>query len=228
MPRPKSGRYYLIGVDHREGKEDEQVPSVTTVLRQWGDKGGMVHAAWKLGMEGESYREIWAAKASVGTAVHEMIPIWLSGGTPETAETYLKLDALDQEKAWRAFQAFRDWIEQSKLEPITCEQPMVSREHRFGGTPDALFRKPSGELVIGDYKSGRYYATETAMQLGAYRTLIRENMEEPEPIYEGVVLRFDAETGDFSQMQRGAKAMEDGWAAFYHLLQTYRITKEME
>ena len=51
MARPKGG-YKL--------EDGTRVPGVTTVAGAYGDKGGLVHAAWKLGSEGKDYRKEWS------------------------------------------------------------------------------------------------------------------------------------------------------------------------
>lgn len=225
MGRP--ARYWNHGVDHREGDDDFMVVGVTTVINKWGDKGGMVHAAWKLGMEGQNYRELWDRKRDIGTAIHAMVPRWLASEAPDQCHEYEKLHAVDQERAYRGLQSFQRWFEESKLDFLTCEQPFVSRMHKYGGTPDALLKSEAGEYVIADIKSGRYYPKETAAQLGAYRTLLRENGYTESPIQRGVILRFDPDSNEFSHFERGPETIEKGWTLFHYLLEAYYADKEI-
>src|SRR5688572_16816693 len=123
MPSPKGGYRTADG---------ERVPSVTTIISRFKEAGGLVHWAWQLGVDGKDYREERDQAAGIGTMAHTLVENWIHGsplvidGKPE-----------DTEKAHKAFGAFLQWADQSRLAVTHTEVGLVSEKHRYGGTLDA-------------------------------------------------------------------------------------------
>lgn len=69
MARPAKG-YGLT-------KDGRKFVGVTTPPSYFGNKNGMIYAAWKLGTEGKDYQYEWKRAANAGTLAHEMIEAYL-------------------------------------------------------------------------------------------------------------------------------------------------------
>lgn len=223
MATPKKG-YWLYGVTERSGPDDVKLPSVTTITKRYQESGGLIHWAWKEGSEGRNYRESREAAAGAGTGTHAMIDAWASKERePEVALADLGLPVDAEEKARTGFRAFMEWVEQTKLVILAHEHSMVSREHRFGGTPDALGcfeTKDSepGKIILLDWKTGGIY-TDAVLQLAAYRQLLRE--DSTPGIEEAHLIRLDKEWATFSHRQFSSEQLDIAFAQFLDLRRCY-------
>ena len=174
MGRPTSG-YKIDG---------EKVPGVTTIINRFKLSGGLIHWAWQQGMDGKDYRETRDAAADAGTLAHDMVEADIYGAPFD--RTAYKSDVLD--KADGAFKAYQEWKRQTQLEVAESELSLLSRQHRFGGTLDALFIQ--GRLALGDWKTSNAVYADHLLQLAAYAILWEENYPD-RPITGGAhLLRF--------------------------------------
>lgn len=82
-----------------------------------------------------------------------------------------------------------DWLKDNKIEVLAQEQKLISREHRYGGTFDALL-KFGGTLVLADWKTSNSIDKWYAVQIAAYVAAWNENHPE-QPVDSGVVVRMD-------------------------------------
>lgn len=210
MPTAKGGYYLADGT---------RVPSVTTVISRFKDAGGLIHWAWNLGKNGKDYRDERDAAADAGTLAHAAVEAWVKGanfsfeGPPEVCE-----------KAQRAFGAFLEWADQTQLKVTHTELPLISEQHRFGGTLDAILVR--GKRSLGDWKSSNAVYGEYLIQVAAYGRLWMENFP-GEPIEGGYhLLRFDKTYGDFHHHWWGE--LDRAWDAFLHLRALYDIDKELK
>src|SRR5690606_31028805 len=69
---------------------------------------------------------------------------------------------------------FLNWRRAHDFVPILLETPLVSEEHRFGGTIDA-YGLLDGAPALIDLKTGRAIYPEMVYQLAAYRQLLIEH-----------------------------------------------------
>ena len=149
------------------------VPGVTTITRQLGEKGGMVHVAWKLGTEGIDYRKHWDEKALIGTLTHEMIAGHFKDEEVDVSEYSQRVIT----QAMVCVEKFHAWKENHSIEPVLIEKQMVSEGLRFGGSVDFL-GEVDGELTLLDFKTGKIY-DETWYQIAGYSILIEEQGYNP-------------------------------------------------
>ena len=196
-----------------------KVPSVTTILGRFKESGGLIHWAWKLGTEGRDYREVRDSAANAGTMAHEAVEAWIHGqeyawtGEPTVVE-----------RARKSFGAFLEWADQTKLKVTHTEIPLVSEQHRFGGTFDAIM--VNGKRAMGDFKTSNALYPEYLCQIAAYGKLWEEHHPD-EPIDGGfILLRFDKEYGDFTHRWWGE--LDSAWEAFLHLRALYELEKELK
>lgn len=210
MGRPKNG-YYL--------KNGTRVPSVTTVLSQFKDPGPLMFWAWRQGQEGKDFRETRDAAASSGTLAHTAIEEWKHG-----REMVWPADGEIVERAKRAFGAFLEWADQTRLKIDKTEMPLVSEKYAYGGTFDAIL--VGTKRAMGDWKSASGIYPESLMQLAAYGKLWEENFPD-EKIAGGFhLLRFDKEYGDFQH--KWWDELNAAWSCFIRLREAYDFMPELK
>lgn len=200
-------------------KNGTRVPSVTTVLGRFKDAGPLMYWAWQCGKDGKDFREERDKAADAGTLAHAAVEAWVKGdnfsfnGSEEVVA-----------RAKRAFGAFIEWADQTKLKVDKTELPLVSEKYAFGGTFDAILL--GAKRAMGDWKSSNGVYGEYLAQLAAYGQLWSENYPD-EPIDGGYHLcRFDKAHGDFTHKWWGE--LKAGWEYFLRLREAYEFDKELK
>lgn len=207
----KPGGYFL--------KDGTRVPSVTTILSRYKDSGGLIYWAWDLGKQGKDYREERDKAADAGTLAHQMIEQWAQGAQPSVTGAS---DVVG--KAHQAFNAFLEWAGQTHLQIIRSEVALISEQHRFGGTLDAML--VNGKLSLGDWKSANAVYADNLMQLAAYGVLWEEAHPD-QPITGGFhLMRFSKNEGDFEHRWFGD--LTDARECFLLLRQAYDYDKKLK
>jgi hypothetical protein len=210
MPTAKGG-YFLA--------DGSRVPSVTTVISKFKDCGGLLHWAWKLGMEGKDYRQVRDDAASAGTLAHKLVEQWARN---EPLSITGEMEVVT--KAEIAFSAFKEWAAQSKLEIVQTELPLISERYRFGGTMDAVL--VNGKRSIGDWKSSNSIYPEYLVQVAAYGMLWLENFPD-QPIDGGYhLMKFSKDHPDFAHFHWSE--LEDAKRAFLLLRELYDLKAGLE
>jgi hypothetical protein len=138
MPRPVRGYRTADG---------SRVPGVTTVVKVLQESGGLIFWAWSLGVEGKDYREARDTAASAGTLAHAKIEAAIRG-TEIPTDPNPEIDR----KAANALERFLHWREMTRAEIRVHEEPLVSEQHGYGGTPDAL-ATINGRACLFDWKA---------------------------------------------------------------------------
>lgn len=202
----------------------ERVPGVTTIIGRFKDSGALLHWAFaqgKLAEQGKisSLYEKRDEAADAGTLAHALIDASIHGedqgpllaAAPETI----------RDKALNAFAQFQKWREQSGIEIVATEMPLVSEKYQFGGTPDAI-GKIGGELVLVDWKTSNSVYQDYLIQLAAYKALIEECTDYR--ITGGFhLLRVSKESADFAHHYWGE--LDDAWRTFVLFREAYDLDK---
>lgn len=198
-------------------KAGKQLPGVTTVLGVL-NKPALVPWANNLGLAGINVREYVDILATVGKIGHDMICCHNKGVKFEAKGE--RADLID--KAENCFLSYLAWEKQHKVEPILCEEPLVSERYGFGGTID-MFALVDGIQTIVDYKTGKAIYPEHIYQVAAYRRLLEENGRyQPEAVR---ILQIGRdETEGFSEKVVTDTTRE--WALFEHCLAIYELQKK--
>ena len=197
MARPKSGYVAADGA---------KVPGVTTIIKSLGSSEGLIHWAWKMGMDGLDYKAARDSAADAGTLAHDKIEAEILGQPIPVSD-----DAEKEAKAANAHAQFCEWRGQTKAEISVHERPMVSEAHRFGGTPDATAML-GGRFVLLDWKSSNGVYGEYIAQLGGYAILLEEC--EGKVAEEAHLLRFDKTNASWTHHYWGPAVLTQGRAAF--------------
>lgn len=123
----------------------------------------------------------------VGTQVHEAIDRYHKGHYIEgiIATCLEQSDSVEQDAvALKSFKAYVEWFEKSGLEVVESERMLYSKAHNYAGTVDRIYKRPDGELILGDFKTSNLSKKcPTGVresywpQLGAYMRAYREEFD---------------------------------------------------
>jgi hypothetical protein len=204
MARPIRGYRTASGI---------RVPGVTTVIKSLDEGEGLIHWAWKLGIDGVDYRAARDSAAAAGTLAHDMIEAEITGLAMPSDDDEEKLA-----RASNALERFRDWRKQTRAEIEVHERPLVSERHLFGGTPDAT-ATIDGKRVLLDWKSSNSVRGPYIAQLGGYAILLEE-VEGWVPA-EAHLLRFDKTCESWTHHYWGPKQLQLGRDAFLAALSLF-------
>lgn len=227
MPTPSQG-YRSAGGD--------RLPSVTTILSRFKESGALMKWAYTTGREhgrlealGQdaptSLYDVSGKAADIGTAAHAMVEAHIKGGNPLECVSYCALNAEDQARAHNAYTTYLDWQQMSRLEIVEQEIYLVSEQHRFGGTPDAI-GLVRGELCLVDWKTSNGVYADYLLQLAAYRLLWEEN--NPDRLLAGGfhLCRFSKDFGDFSHHYY--RELDGALEMFLHLRAAYSFDHQIK
>jgi hypothetical protein len=210
MPTPTKG-YRL--------QDGTRVPGVTTIIGKFKEAGGLIHWSWDLGMQGIDYRKVRDEAANIGTIAHNMVEQWIKH-EPIVAEG----PAEQVDRAKNSFQQFIEWADQSRLEIVQSETPLVSEKHRFGGTLDSML--VTGKLSLGDWKTSNAIYRDYLLQLAAYGILWEENFPD-RPITGGYhLMRFAKDSPDFAHYSWGE--LEEAKEGFLLMRRLYDIVARLD
>ena len=172
------------------------------------------------------YRKRSGMAAEIGTVVHAMVELHLTGRRAEDALVALTGNPESISKAETCFLGFLQWAEQNKLKVLRTELALVSERHRYGGTLDACVLSINGRTCIGDWKtSNAIYADHLIQVGGGYRPLYIENFPDEKVDAGAYIFRFAKDSGDFHvhHFEDVTGAAE----AFLPMRALYDLTKEL-
>lgn len=200
------------------------VPGVTTVTNRFKDAGGLIHWAYTCGVEGIDYRRARDDAGDSGTLAHRMIEAHIHD-EPWDESQEARIDPAVLKRAKNAFQNFLQWKDQTKLELVVTELPLVSETHRFGGTLDAI-GMVKGELCLVDWKTSNGVYADYLVQVAAYVQLFEEN--KGTRLNRVHLLRFDKEYDGSHHHQWGRDVIDDAWKYFELGLRMFEIDKRLK
>ena len=216
------GRPY-VGYHNKEGK---RLTGVTTILGAFGNKGGIISAANRLGLEGVDIKELWYKEAAhIGTLAHDMFEAHINPAVPlPDLSDYTDIEVAG---ANTAFDAFEAWWNQTNLEIVHTETSLTSEVHQFGGTIDAVGRlknQDPDECVILDWKTSKGIFGKDLMQVAAYSILLEENTDLKVQGFH--IVRLDKLQSDF--VHRYFPNMDTIIEAWPVMVQMYELIKQTE
>jgi hypothetical protein len=204
-------RYYLA--------DKTLVPGVTTVLGIL-NKPALVPWANKLGLEGIDVKKFVDDKADIGSLGHAFVTDKLAGVETITAD--YTANQIDQ--AQNCALSFWEWEKTNHIEEVGfVEKPLVSEEHRFGGTED-IYCNINGLWELIDLKTGKGIYEEHSYQVAALSKLLAEHGHKVDRIRVLNIPRTEDE--GFAEMILTEKQITIGWRIFLNCLDTYYAKKE--
>lgn len=197
------------------------VPGVSTIKDLLGPVGGLGYWGFMVGKSGEvdNYWGYMAGLASAGTACHVVIEAHLKGETLDVTDFTGKELAI----AYTALEKFKKWAEGKTIRLIYSEKPLVSEEHRYGGTLD-LYCEVDGLFTVIDIKSSKEPRLEMLVQAASYRTLVEESGD---PVDQIMVIALGRDAADPIKV-RIVKDTTPLWEVFTHLMNIHRVYKQAE
>lgn len=171
-PKVKLGKHK--GKRRYKTTEGKFVPGVTTLCGYGSDQGGLIHAAWRLGMDGINYRAEWDKAAEAGTCGHFLVECHLKGNEADLSE--FSPDVVDL--ASNVFLKFLEYWQQEKLSYVASELELVSDSMFYGGKLDVVGRDNDARLVLIDLKSSKQIFPPHLIQVAAYEELWNEKHDE--------------------------------------------------
>jgi hypothetical protein len=165
-----------------------------------------------------SQRDRAAAK---GTEIHELAEKSIHG---EAIEIPDELDGY--------VQGYVKFLDLWQPEPILTERAIVNRTWWYAGTFDAIYRLPTGETILADWKSSKGVYGETALQLALYRGaeayLDDEGVETPMPEVDSLAVVHITPTGtDVYRVKDPAAAWKDALHAIWTAKAADRIKAQI-
>ena len=196
-----------------KNEKGKRLKSVTTIINGclgW-NKGALIGWTRKHCLNGEDSMKLLKEAGRIGTLAHKMIEEYINGGSV-ILDDYTPSE-ISQAKT--AYYSFYKWFEDNDVEFYETELKLVSEKYQFGGTFDAVC-EVNGKLVICDWKTSSGVYDEFLIQLGAYRQLIKENLDHN--IRGAILLRLDKEENGYEEHHYKIKDLNWGWKMFKLLL----------
>ena len=202
-----------------KNKDGKRLPSVTTILGQWGiSKGALIGWAYKKGVAGEELYGMEEAQA--GTCAHDMIECDIKGKKFDPSQYPVKI----LEDAQGAFQSYLKWKKTSAFKPIETEVSLVSEKHQVGGTLDCV-GTVLDELTIVDWKTSKDVYEDYILQCAAYVELWNESYPD-HPVKGFHILRVGKEIAMFAH--HAYEKFPGAFEAFLHLRALYDLHKTIK
>lgn len=208
------------------------VPGVTTILScinkpalvQW--SAGMASDYWRnavktrtdldaIHKEAKSaHRKKVSEAADIGSNVHEYAEMFFKKkDTP-----FLKTD-----QAKRGVEAFHKWMDAHKIEILSSERRVFSKEFYYAGTCDFV-AKIDGVMGVGDIKTSSGIYPEMRLQTAAYQHALEEEKGIKFPVR--WIIRFDKKDGNFEA--KSFYNFDLDFSGFRAALDLHRSLKSME
>jgi len=220
-PKGKTTRVHTVYKD----ESGKRVPSVTTILKQWGEGSDAIHA-WGINLVKQGYepQDVLRQAGKIGTLFHYLCEQFFLGR--EADPEYLKeFSGVEIEQALMAYNGMRKWYTQfeGKLNINTTELIMVSEKHKYGGTLDLCGTTDKGEFWVLDFKSSKGIYKSHWVQVSAYAKLVEEKYGQ------GVnsihILRCDKDSTSFDYAFRDKELIDRAFGLFLHLRGVYEEAK---
>ena len=217
MPHPRLG--------YRDA-DGNALPGVTTVVGRYKDEGPLLNWRYNCIRRGLNPTAEGRKAANIGTAVHDAIERHIRQEPfEEDPTTYYELPEGGLDKAKLCYQAWQEWNDHVQPRYLILEPQMSHGVLGYGGTPDAIC-VINDILCVVDWKTSNAIYNETAMQVSAYKELVRCNYGLV--LDDAYVLRMDkrSKTPNFEQYRIGPDALELYFEQFNRFLDAYKFERE--
>ena len=163
------------------------VPAVTSVVKRFDDKEGLLYWAWKQGTQGIDFRETRDDAGLIGDVAHGIIQDFIrstmtigpSGFKAPPISMICKRFRVSEELACAGEQRWNKWLDWylgggNRFRFLESELRLVSEAHGYGGTLDCIAEE-GGKLVLLDWKTGKSVHDSFLHQIAAYAILYEEH-----------------------------------------------------
>jgi len=214
-------------------KNGKKCPGNTTVVGSnlgW-KTGGMVHVAWKLGMEGIDYKKHWAEQAGIGTLVHARVEAALMDRSFPDEKWFWdwiqddeKALKIAHEKVENAMLGYYEWRDHADLEVTGSEVPLICECYQYGTTIDYPVRVRDRRYMLEIKTSAAVYEEYWIQMAAQGHAWSCTHPEDPVKGY--ILLWINKENGGFDHKYRAS--LTAGFEAFKALRILHDIKKELK
>lgn len=176
-------RYYL--------SDGRQVSGASSIAKMGDSYEGIIHWAWKLGIQGEDYRKVRDKAADAGAIGHFMVDCYLKEAEPDLRE----FTDEEIESAMPIFDKFIDFWGKEGLTILGVEEQLIHEELEYGGTLDLRAKDEDELMVLIDWKSSKQVYNSHKWQLGGYELLSNYNYPD-QPIQRRAIIRTGRDADD--------------------------------
>ena len=176
--------------------ENKQVPRVTEILSMMLNDDWIANWANGLGWKRISYKAFMQEAADKGTYAHLAVERFLNRKDPDIENMGIMINNIKQ-SVYSAFDGFLMWwydihTKYEDIELIFSEERLIYKY--FAGTCDCLL-KVDGKYWLIDFKTSSHMSYKYALQLAAYRYLLKELKDID--IDKAMILRLDKENHNY-------------------------------
>ena len=154
--------------------DSKTVPRVTEILSSMLSEPGLMNWANSLGWKRISYSKFMREAADKGTYSHLAVEKYIRNGYVNIDEFQI-MDYKIRNTVESTLSGFRQWWEElntfHKVEVVFLEETLLCKY--FGGTCDCLLKVDDQYWLI-DFKTSNHMSYNYALQLSAYRYLLKE------------------------------------------------------
>lgn len=201
--------------------DGSKVPGASTIAKVGSDTEPLIAWAWRCGMDGQDYKKVRENAADIGSLAHFRIQCYLRGEEPDLSE----FSPADVSRSGNCFLKFLAFWENERLSIIASEAPLVSEQHRYGGTVDIVGN--NNMMTLLDWKSSKAIYLEHELQLSAYEQLWNEN-NPSNPISRRAIVRIGKDESNADMEIRWLGDMGRHFEVFKCQLKLYQAKRELK
>ena len=167
-PRRRGGYYYIPGVR-------TPLPHVTSILQTIA-KPALITWAARIAAE-SALENPWQSVQEATSSIYRT-----KGGAAERGkdvhkiiERLIKGEKVKNTQVTKGYvEAYEKFKKDMPHRVIASEKLVYSIKYKYAGTLDYILKLKSGDLVIADFKTGKYIYDEAGLQLAAYKAALQE------------------------------------------------------
>jgi hypothetical protein len=220
MSKTKAHIQYRSAEKFQKNGKGIRFPGVTTIVRLL-DKPALIPWANKLGLKGIEVGRYVDDKADIGTLAHAIITDRMQDKETDMSDYTEK----QINQAENCVLSYFEWEKKHIIKPIIVEKPLVSEEHKVGGTMD-IYAEVDGKKELIDLKTGNGIWPEHHIQVAAYKMILEENGHAVDGVRILNIPRH--ETENFQELTIAAMVLDLNLELFHHLLAIYNIRKKLK
>lgn len=196
-------------------RNGDPVPSISQVLAKFKDPGGLLFWAWKVGKEGKTLDEARREKSSIGHLCASLALEFIGGPSVDRSAIDRDMMILTQ----RPLALWHERVQETDLDGVVIDQPMVSESHGFGGLVSTV--QAGGLHVVLSLKAGKGIYTEDVLTAAAQAHLAGTD--------HALLVRFNKDNGGLDEFRfLNAAELAAGWALFQTFLTAFGQVKPVE
>ena len=199
------------------------VPGVTTILDSQLGWAKRVLMAWsrREALSGGDSEKILRDTGKIGTCAHLLCQGFLEGRDVDIAD----FSSNQIKCACFAFESFKSFWAVQDMACVRLEFPVISEEHRFGGTLD-IVAKSGGKLILIDLKTSKGLYPEFICQVAAYGRAYES--QEGQKIGGYHLLKLSTDGPGYEHHVISPEHISVAWEVFLHCRELYDLQRKLK